>query len=198
MRFPYPLESKFRIDSDGYILVYLPEHPRAQRSLGYKGYVLEHLVVATNKLGRDLCDGEEVHHLDFNRHHNRWANLLVLDYVQHAKLHRWLGRAGYEPDFKVHAYSSDAKQLRSILSETHRCAVCRYPIARRFVFCSKRCSHLSSRKVERPPIRKLLRQIADEGYLAVGRSYGVSDNAIRKWVRTAGYNPKDLSRNVGD
>ena len=29
----------------------------------------------------------------------------------------------------------------------------------------------------------LLREIAETSYVAVGRKYGVSDNAIRKWVR---------------
>jgi len=28
-----------------------------------------------------------------------------------------------------------------------------------------------------------LREIAELGYCAVGRRYGVSDNAIRKWIR---------------
>lgn len=28
-----------------------------------------------------------------------------------------------------------------------------------------------------------MREIAETGYSAVGRRYGVSDNAIRKWVR---------------
>ncbi len=39
------------------------------------------------------------------------------------------------------------------------------------------------RKVERPPYDQLLREIEETSYLAVGRKYGVSDNAIRKWVR---------------
>jgi len=39
------------------------------------------------------------------------------------------------------------------------------------------------RRVERPPYDQLLREIAATSYLAVGRRYGVSDNAIRKWVR---------------
>jgi transposase-like protein len=38
------------------------------------------------------------------------------------------------------------------------------------------------RKVERPPYDQLLREIEETSYLAVGRKYGVSDNAIRKWV----------------
>jgi len=39
------------------------------------------------------------------------------------------------------------------------------------------------RKVERPPREKLLAEIEATSYLAVGRRYGVSDNAVRKWVR---------------
>jgi transposase-like protein len=29
----------------------------------------------------------------------------------------------------------------------------------------------------------LVREVAEAGYSAVGRRYGVSDNAVRKWVR---------------
>lgn len=39
------------------------------------------------------------------------------------------------------------------------------------------------RKAERPPYEKLLTEIEADGYCAVGRRYGVSDNAVRKWVR---------------
>jgi transposase-like protein len=40
-----------------------------------------------------------------------------------------------------------------------------------------------ARKVERPPREQLTREIDELGYLAVARKYGVSDTAIRKWVR---------------
>lgn len=40
-----------------------------------------------------------------------------------------------------------------------------------------------ARKVERPPYEQLLEEIEATSYLAVGRKYGVSDNAVRKWVR---------------
>lgn len=39
------------------------------------------------------------------------------------------------------------------------------------------------RKAERPPYEQLLAEIEATGYCAVGRKYGVSDNAVRKWVR---------------
>ena len=58
--------------------------------------------------------------------------------------------------------------------------------------CSHRCGGLSaasrasqvaSRRVERPPYEQLLAEIGATGWSAVGRKYGVSDNAVRKWVR---------------
>ena len=40
-----------------------------------------------------------------------------------------------------------------------------------------------SRKCFRPVYEQLLEEIEAMGYSAVGRKYGVSDNAVRKWVR---------------
>ena len=42
---------------------------------------------------------------------------------------------------------------------------------------------MSERKVVRPPYEQLTSEIKATSYLAVGRKYGVSDNAVRKWVR---------------
>ncbi len=39
------------------------------------------------------------------------------------------------------------------------------------------------RKVERPPYRILKEEIDSLGYVGTGKRYGVSDNAIRKWVK---------------
>jgi len=57
--------------------------------------------------------------------------------------------------------------------------------------CSRRCGTrhanrrrlLASRRVERPPLTQLLAEIEATSFVAVGRRYGVSGNAIRKWVR---------------
>jgi hypothetical protein len=38
------------------------------------------------------------------------------------------------------------------------------------------------RKVERPAYELLLEQVRTHGFLATGRRYGVSDNAVRKWI----------------
>jgi hypothetical protein len=39
------------------------------------------------------------------------------------------------------------------------------------------------RKVERPPYEQLIAELEASNYSAVGRKYGVSDNAVRKWIR---------------
>ncbi len=49
--------------------------------------------------------------------------------------------------------------------------------------CSYRCAQLLSRKVVRPDQETLKKEVEELGYCAVGRKYGVSDNAIRKWLK---------------
>ena len=46
----------------------------------------------------------------------------------------------------------------------------------------KSCNISHQRKVERPELTTLLNDIKEIGYSATGRKYGVSDNAIRKWI----------------
>jgi hypothetical protein len=76
--------------------------------------------------------------------------------------------------------------------DCRRCGTSFYPRARGQRYCSRYCGNRWDRsgvrrpgahKVERPPLAQLLREIEEHGYLGVGRRYGVSDNAIRKWVR---------------
>jgi hypothetical protein len=59
-------------------------------------------------------------------------------------------------------------------------------------YCSQFCGSRSRgngsprperRKVERPPHDQLLHDLESMSYVAVGRKYGVSDNAVRKWLR---------------
>ena len=50
---------------------------------------------------------------------------------------------------------------------------------------SKKCSDCNNktyRKVERPPYEELVKLVAENGYSATGRQYGVSDVAVRKWL----------------
>jgi hypothetical protein len=74
-----------------------------------------------------------------------------------------------------------------------RCLEVFVPKHSRQRYCSKYCGlrrerqpglrRPGARKVQRPPYERLLHEIDALGYSATGRKYGVSDNAIRKWVR---------------
>lgn len=44
-------------------------------------------------------------------------------------------------------------------------------------------STINARKVNRPPFEQLSSEIKELGYVGTGRKYGVSDNAIRKWIK---------------
>ena len=59
-------------------------------------------------------------------------------------------------------------------------------------FCSIQCAGPGTadhspqpgrRKVERPPYDVLVAELAASNFCAVARKYGVSDNAVRKWLR---------------
>lgn len=85
------------------------------------------------------------------------------------------------------------------------CVTCQkeYPITHASQkFCSQTCANKRSRvgvrRVERPPFEQLLREIEETNFLAVGRKYGVSDNAIRKWVRAYEAESRQSERSVAE
>ncbi|EJO5346403.1 HNH endonuclease [Clostridium botulinum] len=75
-----------KIRSDGYISVYMPEHPHANK----EGYVMEHRLVMEKVLGRYIRKNEVVHHINKKRNDNRPENLMIFSSINdHAKYHAY-------------------------------------------------------------------------------------------------------------
>ncbi len=114
-------------------------------------------------------------HVNGTRDDNRLENLRIVCPNCAATLSTHCGRALKRPP--VHSI----------------CPCCEIEFLRRQArqrYCSRSCGQTAAwtagrtrtRKVDRPPYEQLMAEIEATSYLAVGRRYGVSDNAIRKWV----------------
>lgn len=97
----------------------------------------------------------ELHHKDNNHNNNSLDNLQILCPNCHAITHK------LDRDCQI----THNKKEKLVKEQTKR---------------SEPKHHL--RKVERPDYQTLLEELKDSNYSKLGRKYGVSDNAIRKWI----------------
>lgn len=72
-----------RIDHDGYIHIYFPDHPYSDRN----NCVLEHRLVMEASIGRYLTPDEIVHHIDENTQNNIISNLQLMTASEHTRYH---------------------------------------------------------------------------------------------------------------
>ena len=73
------------VNDAGYVMVYAPQHSRAQSH----GYVLEHILVVESAIRKSLPRDAEVHHISNDGADNRPQNLVVCQSkAYHALLHQ--------------------------------------------------------------------------------------------------------------
>lgn len=166
---------------NGYNMIYMPQHHRANK----EGFVYEHIVVAEEKLGRLLYDDEVVHHINHIRNDNNPDNLMVFaTNSDHSRFHK-TGLCKLEGDHYIG------------LDNLKKCSICGKKVnSNQNDYCSHECYNIANRRAIRPSKEELEKLIHTYPFTQIGKMYGLSDNAIRKWCKSYNlpYKKKDLNK----
>lgn len=115
-------------------------------------------------------------HVNGTHNDNRLVNLRMLCPNCHTQTDTYTGR--------------NIKNKRKTIKVIPKCTTCSKQIAINTL--SGKCTTcvVRKRKVKnRPSLERLLKDIAETSYVSTGKKYGVSDNAIRKWIKAYGSTP---------
>lgn len=174
------LEGLSSFNINGYVSYYIPDHHLSNKS----GIVYEHMLAAEKMLGRELNEGEVVHHKDGNRSNNSFDNLIVFKSASdHAAFHR--GRCIHIDN---DVYVADEIDIKSI------CPLCGNAKDNKADTCIDcyniiRASNIPTKETLYDLLRKY-------NMCEIGRMFGVSDNAVRNWCKKYGlpYKSSDLKQ----
>lgn len=165
----------------------------------------------------------QLHHINGDNTDNRLENLQVLCPNCHSQTDNFCGGnnrhddegkvyhcrcCGVEMD-RTKTGLCDECYKKMVNGELEINTIMPYPRVRRYgvcVECGKRvdshsircdkCNKKLQRKVERPSKEELNQLLKKSNFVAIGRTYGVSDNAVRKWCKYYGlpYRKKDMEK----
>jgi len=123
----------------------------------------------------------ELDHIDGDHYNNTLENLKILCPNCHAKTPTYRGKNKRSKNSQTLKNKTQITKIKKI----YNCSSCGVQLKGKCKtsLCLS-CHSKSQRKIERPPKERLLKEVQQSSYLAVGRKYGVSDNAIRKWLKT--------------
>lgn len=121
----------------------------------------------------------ELDHIDGDHYNNLIENLKILCPNCHAKTPTYRGKNKKNKNSET----IRRKKERIRTKKVYNCLSCSVELSgnHKTGLCSS-CYSKSQRKVERPSKEQLLQEVNQSSYVAVGKKYGVSDNAIRKWI----------------
>ena len=157
---------------NGYKMLYIPEHHRADST----GCVYEHIVVAEQKLGRELKNEEVVHHIDENRSNNAPENLMIFaNTSEHSAYH--ITHDAYQKDGVWYA------QRKRLPKNCKFCNKLFIPQSEEICYCSHECASKANRKL--PDVNQIISILKEcNGNMsAVGRVFNVSSNAIVRMLK---------------
>lgn len=123
----------------------------------------------------------ELDHIDGDHYNNQLENLKILCPNCHAKTPTYRGKN------KINKSSQTLKNKAQITKtkQIYNCSSCGIQLKGKYKtgLCLS-CHSKTQRRIERPSKEQLLKEIQKSSYVAVGKKYGVTDNAIRKWLKT--------------
>ncbi len=85
-------------------------------------------------------------------------------------------------DFDYNKYLIDKLNCKKLKNVKKDICACGEPMHVGAKVC-RFCSSFNQRKVDRPSIETILNDVKKLGYRGTGKKYGVSDNAIKKWLK---------------
>jgi len=91
----------------------------------------------------------------------------------------------------------DKNMEASTSKEPNKCLDCHCDIRREAIRCID-CYKKKIKDNNRPSCEQLIKEVEETSYLAVGKKYGVSDNAIRKWIKAYGNVPPKKHKDKKD
>lgn len=109
----------------------------------------------------------------------------------HKEIHAGLVEAPTESSFNQEISDEISREINYIkngnkIDGQYRCAQCGKVISKGAKQCPE-CYAKSCRIVQnRPEKDELAKLVAEKGFLGVGKMYGVTDNAVRKWCKSDG------------
>ena len=161
--------------------------------------LVEHSTYGTNKLKRRLYNaGLKQRRCELCRQDESWhgrAMSLILDHIN------GVGDDSRLENLRIVCANCNATldthcgRKNTIYGVPRVCLHCEAEFLPKYAsqrYCSQACGvhsspghdpHPERRKVQRPPYQQLMGELEATNYSAVARKYGVSDNAVRKWVR---------------
>lgn len=133
------------------------------------------------KRGSDQKIPVQLHHKNGDTSDNRLENLTILCPNCHSLTENYCGKNKANSRRR----SQFEQQKEYYQTPKNTCTVCG-KLGYGTAFCSNECRGMSQRVTERPSKEQLEIEIESFSWVALGKKYGVSDKAVRKWAISYG------------